>query len=794
MPSEQKKQTDRRANRLILGRTIILMVLFGAALFIPLLIKLYDIQINQHDYYEQLAIDQQTRDVAVAANRGTIYDSKGTALAMSSTAYDIILSPRDIDTVQQSYADAVEDYRDGKRKKPVDWPEPTDAAIAEKLSAILGLEQEKVLGRLAKSNSAYERLAIKVEEDVADQVRAFITEYHLANGLYCSPTSKRYYPYSSLAAQVIGFVNADNQGAYGMEAIYNSDLAGETGRVVTAKNGKGTEMLSRYENYYDATNGNNLNITIDATIQYYCERILETGIEKYDVQNGGFCIAMNPKTGAILAWANAPDYDLNQPSSVSDAQLEAAVEAAKATYGEDSDEYKQAVSDARLKQWRNKAINDTYEPGSTFKAMVLAAALEEGVVNENNTFYCSGSVTVPGWDKPIRCSKRTGHGSQTLAQAVANSCNPAFIAIGQRLGAEKFYDYLENFGFTSLTGIDLQGEGSNQVWSRDFFTSLEGQSSLATASFGQRLTVTPIQLITAAASVVNGGHLMQPYVLQSITAADGTVLQSTEPTEVRQVVSEQTSEECRKILEGVVNGGTGKNAYQAGYRIGGKTGSSETSETDHTIVSFLGFAPADDPQVIILLAYDNPKPASPGANYTAGGVYISGGNMGAPMAGELLGNILDYMGVEKQYTAEELTRVDVLVPNVTGLSSADAQAQAAAKGFTVRAVGSGETVTDQMPAQGASIPGGSQIVLYMGEAKPTDLVTVPDVTGKSPTAAQDALAAAGLYMKAAGILGSDTSATIAASQSINGGTSVERGTVIKVQFMDNVASTAGTGF
>lgn len=790
MPIQQKKQQDRRANRVILGRTIFLMLLFGMILFIPLFIKLYDIQIRQHDHYEQLAIDQQTRDVAVAANRGTIYDSKGKALAMSSTAYDIILSPRDIDEVQKKYTEEVEKYRAGGRKKPVDWPEPTDAAIAQRLSAILGVEEEKVFTRLAKGNSAYEKLSTKVEEEVADQVRAFITEYHLANGLYCSPTSKRHYPYSSLAAQVIGFVNAENQGAYGMEAIYDAELAGETGRVVTAKNGKGTEMLSRYENYYDATNGDNLNITIDATIQAYCERVLEKGIAMYDVRNGGFAIAMNPKTGAILAWANSPEYDLNSPSGIKDPALQQAIDAARASYGEESDQYKQAVAEARLKQWRNKAINDTYEPGSTFKAMVLAAALEEGVVSENDHFQCSGSVRVPGYKDPIRCSKREGHGNQTLAQAVANSCNPAFIAIGQRLGTEKFYDYLEGFGFTSLTGIDMQGEAGSTIWPRKSFTNVD----LAVASFGQRLTITPIQLITAASAVVNGGHLMKPYVLDSITAADGTVVKSAEPTEARQVISQKTSDLCRKILEGVVDGGTGKNAYQPGYRIGGKTGSSQTSEADHTIVSFLGFAPADDPQVVILLAFDNPKPASPNSNFTSGGVYISGSNMGATRAGELLADILDHMGVEKQYTAEELSRADVLVPNVVGISPAEAQKQAEKLGLPVRVVGSGETVTGQIPGQGTSIPGGSQIVLYLGEAKPEGTATVPDLTGKSPTAAKEALAAVGLYMKATGVQGSSTSGTIASGQSIEAGAEVELGTVIKVQFMDNTASAAGWGF
>ncbi len=786
----QKQQPDRRGNRTILGRTVFLMVFFGAVIFIPLLVRLYNLQITNHEYYQELAIGQQTRDVAVTANRGTIYDSKGTPLALSSTAYDIIVSPRDLNTVQENYQKKLEAYQAGESKE-APGPEPTDEAVAAGLAEILGMDKDTILLRLQKDTS-YVRLAAKVEQDVNEQVMAFKLEYSLSNALYSTPTSKRYYPHSSLAAQVIGFVNAENEGAYGMEAYYNSVLSGETGRVVTAKNGNGTEMLSRYENYYDATNGNNLNLTIDATIQYYCERALEKGIEMYDVQNGGFAIAMDPKTGAILAWANSPTYDLNSPSTVTDPDTLAELETLKATYGEDSDEYKEALGNAQLLQWRNKAINDTYEPGSTFKSMVLAAALEEGVVSESDTFECTGSVVIAG--STIRCSDRKGHGTQTLAKAVANSCNPAFIAIGQRLGAERFYDYLEDFGFLETTGIDMQGEAGSTVWTRDFFTGPYGEASLATASFGQRFNVTPIQLITAASAVINGGHLMQPYVLESITDADGNVLQSTEPTERRQVISEATSEKCRTILEGVVNGGTGKNAYQAGYRIGGKTGSSETLEDDHTIVSFLGFAPADDPQVVILIAFDNPKPVSPGSNYTAGGYYISGGVMGATRAGELLADILDYMGVEKQYTAEELSGADVLTPSVTGLSLADAQAKAEAAGLTVRTVGDGETVTDQIPIQGASIPGGSEMVLYMGEAKPTDQVEVPDLSGQSPETVRQTLSSLGLYMKATGVSDYYTSSTIAAGQSIAAGTMVDRGTVVEVQFMDNTATTAGAGF
>ena len=405
------------------------------------------------------------------------------------------------------------------------------------------------------------------------------------------------------------------------------------------------------------------------------------------------------------------------------------------------------------------------------------------MVSESDHFYCSGSVMVEGWSKPISCSYTPGHKDQTLAQAVANSCNPAFVAIGQRLGAEKFYDYLEDFGFLEPTGIDMQGETdtSSLIWPRDKFTNV----NLATASFGQRFNVTPIQLITAASAVINGGHLMKPYVVSQVTDASGNVLQYTEPTEVWQVVSEQTSARCREILEKVVDGGTGKNAAVEGYRIGGKTGSSETLVEGHTIVSFLGFAPADDPQVVILLAYDAPKPASPGANTTAGGWYISGGNMAAPMAGELLEDILGYLGVEKTYTAS----ADVLVPNVTGKTLADATSALKKNNLTLRTVGDGDTVTGQIPAQGASIPGGSEVVLYMGQEVPTDQVQVPNVVGLTLEQAQKKMTEAGLYLKASGASGYSTST--AYEQEVAAGTSVDRGTAIEVRFTDSAASGAG---
>ena len=797
------QQPDHRANRTILVRTLILLAVFGVAVFIPLFVRLWQIQIRDYDRFQELAVEQQTGDSVVAAQRGVIYDRNGEVLAMSATVYNIQLSPKEILACQEAYADDV------KNGKELDYPEPTDEFIASNLAQILGLEEEDILKRLEKTYSMYEIIAQRVDEDTRNEVLAFTTENHIT-GIFTPPTTMRIYPKGSLAAQVIGWVNpnTENTGAYGIEAQYESVLAGETGRIVTAKNADGTQMLYQYENYYDGMDGCDLELTLDSKIQSFCENILAKGIEQFEVQDGGFCIAMDPNTGEILAWANSPTFDPNDPWAVSDpvllqylADIESGEYTKEEAYqkalaeGATTEEARDtaisaAESEVLYKQWANRSISSTYEPGSTFKSIVLAAALEEGVVSESSTFYCSGVAQVDGWSgAPIQCSDRDGHGTQTLAKAVANSCNPAFIAIGQALGAEKFYNYLEDFGFLEKTGIDVLGESNinpvsaGLIWDRDKFTNVD----LAVASFGQRFQVTPLQLITAAAAVINGGHLMQPYVVSQVTDPDGNVVQHTEPTEVRQVISEQTSERCRTILEGVVNGGTGHNAAVEGYRIGGKTGSSQTLYgSDYTIVSFLGFAPADDPQVIILLAYNSPKPAAPGANTTAGGWYISGGNMAAPMAGELLEDILGYLGVEKTYTAS----ADVLVPNLVGLDLASATASLEKNGLSLRTVGDGAAVTGQIPAAGASIPGGSQVVLYMGEEVPTGQVTVPSVVGLTAQQAEEKLAAQGLYMRATGA-SEYNAGVVAYEQSVAAGTGVDRGTTVEVRFSDSSASGEG---
>ena len=780
---QKKRENDRRANRVILWRSIFLMAVFGVAVFIPLLWKLWDIQIVNHDFYEEQAVGQATRDLTVSADKGGIYDANGNPLAMSATVENVVLSPRDIVDLQEEYAEKVADAKEGKGEYP-DYPEPTNEFIASNLATILDMEEEKILEHLSYTSKQYRLVKSKIEEDLADQVREFITENHLSRGLYLAPDTKRYYPKASLASHIIGFVNSENVGAYGIEAKYNDELSGEAGYLLTGKNGKGTEMLTRYENYIKARNGYDVNVTVDSSIQAMLESALVEGIEKYDVRYGGFAIAMDPNTGAVLGMASSPDYDLNDPWTITTATLAEELEMMKTTATEE--EYNEALQQAQWDQWRNKAVNDTYEPGSTFKAMVVAAALEEGVVTANSTFVCNGSYSIAGSNIKCHAWQKGGHGTQTLAEAVENSCNPAFIQIGLKLGAETFYDYLEAFGMIGKTGIDIPGEANNDngtsVWSREFFTGEYGLASLATASFGQRFNVTPIQLITGFSAVINGGHLLEPYVVESIVDSGGEDIYRHQVTEVRQVISESTSEHVRTILEGVVDGGTGKNAYEAGYRIGGKTGTSETLEDGRNIVSFVGFAPANDPQVVVLLAYDGPEKAN--GDYTADQVYVSGGNMAAPEAGQLIADILDYMGIAKQYTPEELSGADTTVPKVTQPYLDYAESTLKQSNLTYRVVGEGDIITGQIPAAGAAIPGGSEVVLYMGEEMPTEQVEVPDVEGMSPEDTKAVLNSLGLYLRATGAVEYYVSSNKGTSQSIEAGTLVDPGTVVEVRFVD----------
>ena len=738
-PQNQKRRPEsaRRANRIIQTRTLLLLGVFGVLTFVLLFTKLYHWQITEHDELQSVAVRQQTLRTTVEASRGTIYDKNGTILAMSASAEDIFLSPKEI----------IENDQDQN-------------LIANGLAEILDLDAADILKKMEKTNSQYEILKKKADDELADKVREFINENDL-KGVFLRPTNKRTYPKGSLAAQVIGFAN-DNGGSMGLEAIYNDELTGENGMVVTARDRDGRSVLYQYDQYFDAENGYDLHTTLDTTIQYYLEKGVQELEARFGTGKGAEGIVMDVNTGAVLAMASLPTYDLNSPGTVYNDFL---------TSGMTEEQIIENTSDLLNKQWRSKAINDTYEPGSTFKTLTLAMALEENVVDLNTGFYCSGSVTVEG--ETINCSKRApGHGQQNLTQAFANSCNPAFINIGLRIGNDKFYQYMQDFGLTEKTGIDTTGEASGFVNSEIKYSTL----ALACYAFGQNFNVTPIALLAAQCACVNGGYLYTPYLVEEITDQDGNVVSKHDSTPIRQVVSEETSALVREIMEYEVTTGTGKNGQVAGYRIGGKTGTAD-KVGGGVIVSFVCFAPADDPQVMMILTLDEPS------KWT--GTYVSGGNMVAPVASSVMSEILPYLGIEPSYTAEELVGADKTVPNVVGLSKDAAAERLSANGFSFRTVGNGDTVTDQTPAGGAIVPNSAEIILYLGAEKSTDKCIVPNVVGDSAATANQKIVNAGLIMGVSGATNASSSTVRAISQSIAAGTEVEAGTVVRVQFSDS---------
>ena len=741
--SNRKNENVRRANRIIQTRSFVLMILMGVVMFVLLFFRLFDLQITRHEELQGKAVNQQTRRTVVTANRGTIYDAGGNILAISSSAETIILSPLEIDN-------AVNDTED-----PVSW---TKESLAAGLAEILGKDASAIRKRMDNVKSQYEVIQLRADEDTAAKVRSYVDENKIA-GVHLVADTKRYYPYGSLAAQVIGFVGDENTGLYGLEAYYEKELEGQSGLVISSKDQAENDMLYTYEQYFAAKNGSDLTLTLDTTIQYYLEKGIESMVDKFSAANGASGIVMDAKTGGILAMASYPNYDLNDFLTVSDQTLQERIERGEST-----------VADMQLLQWRNKALNDTYEPGSTFKILTLSAALEEGVVDKTTTVNCGGSVNISGYT--IHCSNKNGHGLQTLVQSVGNSCNPAFINYGLRIGSEKFYEYMRSFGLMNTTGIDLGGEAVGVFAADSSFTQLD----LACYAFGQNFTVTPLALIAAQAACVNGGYLHTPYLVERITDSDGNVTYRHDDTPVRQVISEQTSATVRECLEYVVASGTGKNGQVAGYRIGGKTGTADKGQTGDVVVSFLCFAPADDPQVIMLITMDTPSRAT--------GTYVSGGNMVAPTASTVMAEILPYLGVEPSYSAEELLGMDTTVPNVIGMSVEEAKAKLKDRALSYKIVGDGETITDQTPAGGAIIPGKSSVILYAGEEKSTGKCVVPHLIGKTPSEANTTATAAGLLIRFSGTTGSESSSVRVLSQSIDEGTEVEAGTVITVQLGD----------
>ena len=739
----RKDESIRRANRVIQTRTFVLMLIMGIGMFIVLFFKLYSLQITRHEELQSKAVSQQTRSSVVNADRGTIYDASGNILAISSTAETIFLSPKEIN-------DALND-----EKNPVTWTKET---LADALADILDVSEEGILKKMARTNSMYEVLKYRVEEDVANEVRQYIND-HKVKGVFLTTDAKRYYPYSDLASHVIGFVGTDYTGLYGLEAEYDKDLQGKSGLVVTAKDNKQNDMLFEYSQYFDPEDGDQLQVTLEATVQYYLQKGMEDMCDAFSPANGATGIVMDVRNGGILAMASYPNYDLNDFSTVTDQTLLERIERGELEKG-----------DAQLIQWRNKALNDTYEPGSTFKILTLSAALEEGLIDKNTTVNCSGAVTISG--QTIHCSSKAGHGLQNLEQTVGNSCNPAFISYGLKLGTEKFYEYMRSFGIMSPTGIDLGGEATGVFAADANFTQLD----LACYAFGQNFTVTPLALITAQAACVNGGYLYTPHFAQQITDSDGNVIWQHDDTPVRQVISEETSATVRECLEYVVAKGTGKNGQVAGYRIGGKTGTADKGQTGDVVVSFLCFAPADDPQIMMLITMDTPSRST--------GTYVSGGNMVAPYASHIMEEILPYLGIEPSYSAEELMGVDTTVPNVIGMSVQEAEDRMKERGFTCKVEGDGETITDQTPVGGAIIPGKSTVVLYAGVDKPDKMCTVPSLVGRTASEANTAATNAGLLLRFTGTTSSESNTVLVFSQDLEAGTEVPAGTVITVRLGD----------
>lgn len=791
--TKEQKQANReqnqRANRTILRRTLVLMVLCGIVAFVPLIGTLYHLMITEHDYYNEKAIKNQTRSTNLTATRGVIYDANMNVLASSSTVETVFIDPNEI----------AEQMKQPENSNLLDQ-------IARGLGEILDVEPSFVYEQAADKQYRYKVIKRKISEELADEVRAFISENSIT-GVYLETDLKRYYPNSSLAAQALGFVSSDNNGSEGLEAYYNEELSGTAGKVVTSKGNYGSEMLYTYEKYYDASDGSSLITTIDSTVQAYVEKNLQNAIDKYDIKNGAFCIVMDVNTGEIKAMATLGSYDPNNYLEIYDDTTALLLEneraaalalpEASAAYEAAIETYKQDVAAARMAQWRNRCVSDGYEPGSTFKLITLASALDSGAVTLNDSFYCGGQEKFTGREQILNCWKSAGHGAQTTAQALGNSCNIAFGHIGLRMGGDTFYDYLKSFGIMEKTGVDLPGEASGLFYERKYLNDPAnyGTSYLITSSFGQSFRITPMQLVRAVAAIVNGGYVLEPYIVSEVVDADGNTVEKNEKTILRQVISQQTSETMRTLMEQVVTEGTASAARTPGYRVGGKTGTSEKldeydengQQVKDKIVSFVGVAPIDDPKYVVLVALDTPAYSENSEKYTVHGMYISGGLMAAPTVRDIFLDILPYLGVEPDYGSEDIRGVNFTVPDVIGMDETEAGELLAEKTITYRVVGSGSVVTDQLPVAGSQVPGNSQIILYMGAEKQATRVEVPDFIGCSVADVNYLASNAGLYVQAKGTDRTDVY-VLAAYQDIDPGTEVDRGTTITVEFSSTGAS------
>lgn len=743
--NNSKKRAEKGPAQRLRQRTAILILLILVLGFGAAVLRLTYLTTVQSSELQESAVDLQLADTTVSAKRGTIYDANGNVLAESASVWQVVMSPVN--------------FKNDKQRQ----------AAAKGLSEIFDLEYNDVLDD-TKQQSHYVVVKRRIESDEREKVLELIDtlkkDYSCSGVIQLLDDYKRYYPKNSLASSVIGFTGSDDQGLEGIEYEYDSYLSGTPGRIITAQNARGTDMPFRYEQNVESEDGNNVYLTIDETIQSICEKYMQKGVEDNNVLNKGVCIAMDVNTGAILAMVTTDGYDLNNPYELSAKDKKKIKSTAKSKQAE-------AESAALSNMWRNKAVADTYMPGSVFKMCIASAALEENLVNDKTSFTCTGSIEVEG--ETIHCSNISGHGTQNFVEAISNSCNPAFIQIGQMLGAGKFRQYYQGFGFSDKTGIDLPGEAEDSFWKEGKM----GGVDLAVASFGQNFTITPIQMITACAAVSNGGYVVQPHVVSKITDSKGNVIKTVDKKVKRQVISDDTSKKMNEYLEYNTERQGAAAGYISGYKVAGKTGTTEkrgvtkveSSFSEDYISSFCGYAPADDPQIAMLVFFDTPD----------GDAYY-GSQVSSPVFINIMSEVLPYLDVKTSYTDEELGYVDASAGDYTGVSVDEAKTAVEADGFTATVKGNGSTVISQIPTVSSGLQKGGSIVLYTDSDSQSETVSVPSLIGLSPDEVNDVASAYGLNVS---FSGATISSGTSSSQNVEAGTSVSPGTVITVSFADS---------
>lgn len=733
-----KGKTQSFKSRSAILLALILVLGFGAAA-----LRIGWLQTFQAEELRKKAVAQQLTDTTLSAKRGSIYDRNMEPLAESATVWRVVLAP--------VYLKTDEDRR----------------IVAKGLAEILDMDEEKIFEK-SQQDSYYVELKRQIETDVRDKILAFcetLQEEHGINGnaVYLLDDYKRYYHKNELASAVIGFTGSDDQGLSGIEYQYDDLLTGTPGRLVTATNSVGTEMPFKYSQNIDAVDGSSLVLTIDSHIQAIVEKYLKEGIEENKVYNRAVGIVMDVNNGEVLAMASVGGFDLNDPFTLPE-EIMAGISKLP------EEERGQAESNELSKMWRNKAVSDTYYPGSVFKMFTAAMAVEEGLVTDNSSFYCPGYYVVDGVS--MGCHLTSGHGTQNFRESIKNSCNPAFMQIGELVGKEKFYKYYQAFGFSEKTGIDLPGEAD------DIFFSEDGSMlnvNLATASFGQNFAITPIQMATAVCAIANGGYIVQPHVVSQVLDSDGNIVSTVSTDVKRQAVSSETAAHIANILEENAVSGSGKNGYVAGYRVAGKTGTSEKKVDlnddgiQDYIASFCGFAPAEDAEVVCLVFFDTPT----GAAYY-------GSQVAAPVFAKIMSEVLPYLEVPTQYTDEEIENLDVTVGSYVGMNVDEAISAAEGEGFTVTVKGEGEKVLAQVPRASMNIPKGGNVVLYLDEASAKEQVEVPNLRGYNVSSVNYLASIAGINVSITGAVNSALS--MSSSQSIAPGTMVSPGTVVTVNF------------